>query len=334
MARRSTVQQDPRIAGDPESYPPADPPLSEREPMRRRGWSGGGGRWLVWTGRVVLWALIVVIVVNGVRAPFERFTSNQGATGAPSAPADSGFPVQQGAAFANQFAAVYLNFDGTNPEQRDTRLTDFLADGVERRFGWNGFGRMAAGAIQFHSIEVADANNARVQVSFQSGARRWLLSVPIYQADGRFVVSGLPALLPSGGAAGLPAVAGPDRDANLEDQLRQTLEGFFRAYASGNAAELKLYAADGATIEGLGGQFTLAQLNSVVAPLGGETGRDVTVTVTWSITAADAAAVPTDDPADPAAQPALLEQAYQLTMEKQGDKWLVRQVQGASRSVG
>ncbi|WP_232327173.1 conjugal transfer protein [Herbidospora yilanensis] len=308
--------------------------MSDREPLRRRGWSGGGGRWLVWTGRAVLWALIVVIVVNGVRAPFERFTSNQGAIGTPSAPADSGFPVQQGAAFANQFAAVYLNFDGTNPEQRDTRLTDFLADGVERRFGWNGFGRMAAGAIQFHSIEVADANNARVQVSFQSGARRWLLSVPIFQADGRFVVSGLPALLPSGGAAGLPAIAAPDRDANLEDQLRQTLEGFFRAYASGNAAELKLYAADGATIEGLGGQFTLAQLNSVVAPLGGETGRDVTVTVTWSITAADAAAVPTDDAADPAAQPALLEQAYQLTMEKQGDKWLVRQVQGASRSVG
>ncbi|WP_214111153.1 conjugal transfer protein [Acrocarpospora catenulata] len=330
MARRSTVQQDPRIAGDPESYPLPD---LDSAPIRRRGWSGGGGRWLVWTGRAILWALIIVIVVNGVRAPFERLTRDEN----PAAPAPTGasaFPIQQAAGFAGQFAAVYLNFDANNPGQRDERLTAFLAPGVDRRFGWNGYGRMSAGAIQFQSIDVApDGDNATVVVSFQSGSRRWMLSVPVYRSGQRFVVSGRPALLPAPPAADLPAVADPDRDNALEDQLRPTLEGFFKAYASGNAAELRLYATDGTFIEGLGGAFTLAQLTDVIVPKGGEAGREITVVVVWAVPSGpgNATAAPTGDPA---AQPAGLEQAYQLSLERQGEKWLVERIQGAGRSVG
>ncbi|GAA0407269.1 hypothetical protein Acor_50790 [Acrocarpospora corrugata] len=289
----------------------------------------------MWVGRAVLWALIVVIVVNGVRAPFERFTQDQNAQ-TPVTPENSGFPVQEAAGFANQFAAVYLNFDATNPEQRDERLTAFLAPGVERRFGWNGYGRMSAGAVQFQSIDVAaDNENATVVVSFQSGSKRWLLSVPVYHSGDRFVVSGRPALLPAPAVADLPAVANLDRDNNLEDQLRPTLEGFFKAYASGNAAELRLYATDGALIEGLGGAFTLAQLTDVIVPVGGEASRSITAVVVWAVPAPPVAAVPSADPAaDPAAQPAGLEQAYQLSMERQGEKWLVGRIQGAGRSVG
>ncbi|WP_155347093.1 conjugal transfer protein [Acrocarpospora pleiomorpha] len=332
MARRSTVQQDPRIAGDPESYPLPD---LDSAPVRRRGWSGGGGRWLVWVGRAILWALIIVIVVNGVRAPFERFTQGQNAA-APTTPEDAGFPVQEAAGFASQFAAVYLNFDATNPDQRDERLTAFLPLGGERRFGWNGYGRMSAGAIQFQSIDVAADNvNATVVVSFQSGSKRWLLSVPVYHSGDRFVVTGRPALLPAPAVADLPAVADPDRDNSLENQLRPTLEGFFKAYASGNTAELRLYATDGATIEGLGGSFELAQLTDVIVPVGGESSRTVTAVVVWAVPSGAAAAQPSTDPAaDPAAQSAGLEQAYQLSMERQGEKWLVGRIQGAGRSVG
>ena len=39
-------------------------------------------------------------------------------------------------------------------------------------------------------------------------------------------------------------------------------------------------------------------------------------------------AQPTDAPVDP---PGALEQAYRLTVEKQGDKWFVKDVRGASR---
>ncbi|MEZ0073488.1 conjugal transfer protein [Planotetraspora sp. GP83] len=336
MARRSTVQQDPRIAGDPESYPPDGfdrVPVAGRASPRRGGWGGGGGRWLVWAGRVVLWALIIVIVVNGVRAPFERLSQDAGTTGATAGPTDSGFPVTQAAAFANQFAAVYLNFDAANPQQRAERLRAFVPTGGEQ-FGWNGYGRMSAGAFQFAGIKVNGPDNAVVTVTYQSGGSRGLLSVPVYYDGSRFVVAAQPGLLPAGGPAGLPQLPDPDRDQTVEAELQPQLEGFFKAFAAGNQVDLQRYVASGVTIEGFTGQFTLAQLKDVVVPQGTANSREVTAVVVWAVSPGGAEAVPTPGSNDPATQPAGLEQAYQLTMEKQGGKWFVRQIQGASRSVG
>ena len=108
MARRSTVQHGPRIAGDHELSAPPDTADFDMPPPRRtrRGWSGGGGRWLVWTGRVILWALIVVIVVNGVRAPFERFAQENVPAPNQVTEQGNGFPVGRGMAFAAQFTVV------------------------------------------------------------------------------------------------------------------------------------------------------------------------------------------------------------------------------------
>lgn len=334
MARRSTVQQDPRIAGEPESYPPDGPDVRRGTAPRRGGWGGGGGRWLIWSGRALLWALIVVIVVNGIRAPFERLTQQNNATGATSGPVDSGFPVTQASAFANQFAAVYLNFDATNPQQRADRLKAFLPEGADDQFGWNGDGRMAAGAFQFAGINVIDANNAVVTVSYQSGSARGLLSVPVYYDGGRFVVAAQPSLLPVPGPAGLPQLAESDRDGAAESELRPQLEGFFKAYATGNQVDLQRYVANGVTIEGFDGTLTLVQLKDVVVPPGGETTRQVTAVVLWGVSSGSAGITPTPGANDPANKPAGLEQAYQLTVEKQGGKWFVRHIQGASRPLG
>ncbi|WP_169948699.1 conjugal transfer protein [Microbispora sp. H11081] len=336
MARRSDVQQDPRIAGDPDPYPLEgfDPASAGRAAApRRRGWSGGGGRWLVWTGRVIVWALIVVIVVNGVRAIFERSLEGDGVPAPAAGTATSGFPTTQAAAFANQFAAVYLNYDAANPQQRAERLRAFLPEGADDQFGWNGYGRMSAGAFQFAGIEVADDHNARVTVTYQSGGSRGLLSVPVYYDNGRFVVSAQPALLPAPGPAGLPQLPDPDRDSATEAELRPQLEGFFKAYATGNQVDLQRYVASGVTVNGFGGDFTLAELKDVVVPPGGTDSRKVTAVVVWAVASGDqvAQASPAQDPA---AEPAGLEQAYQLTIEKQGGKWFVRDIQGASRSVG
>ncbi len=335
MTRRSTVQPDPRIAGDPESYPPQGPERvadTHGKARGRGGWSGGGGRWLVWTGRAVLWALIIVIVVNGVRAPFERFTQGDTAAGATPEPSDSGFPMTQAAAFANQFAAVYLNFDASNPQQRADRLKPFLPQGAQEQFGWNGYGRMSAGAFQFTGINVRDANNAVVTVTYQAGSRRGLLSVPIYYDGSKFVVSERPGLLPDSGPAGLPAVADPDRDSATETELRPQLEGFFKAYAAGDQVDLQRYVANGVTVEGFDGALTLAQLKDVVVPVGEGSTREVTAVVVWAVSSGSGTATPRTD--DPATQPAGLEQAYRLTVEKQGGKWFVEAVQGASRPVG
>ncbi|MFC0862050.1 conjugal transfer protein [Sphaerimonospora cavernae] len=338
MARRSNVQQDPRIAGDPEPYPPEGPDevTTGRSVSARRGggWSGGGGRWLVWIGRVVLWALIIVIVVNGVRAPFERLSQGGDPT-TTSSPSDLGFPVTEASAFANQFAAVYMNYDAANPQQRAERLKSFLPeDEDDKQFGWNGYGRMSAGAFQFAGISVIDAHNARVTVSYQSGSRRGLLSVPVYYDGTGFVVSEKPALLPEAAPAGLPPISDPDRDSAAEAELRPQLEGFFKAYAAGNQVDLQRYVANGVTIEGFDGEFTLTQLKDVIVPPGEANSRDVTAVVVWEVASGGAAPTQTPSIDDPTRQPGGLEQAYRLTIEKQGDKWFVRDVQGAKRPAG
>src|SRR5437868_6655730 len=143
MARRSGVQQGPRIPGGPElsAYPESlefgDSSATGRRGSRRGRWSGGGGRWLVWTGRAILWALIIVIVVNGIRAPFERFT--QPSTAAPqTAVTTDGFPADRASAFATQFANNYLDLDSAGSSGRALRLAPYLPDGVDDgQFGWD-----------------------------------------------------------------------------------------------------------------------------------------------------------------------------------------------------
>jgi hypothetical protein len=340
MARRSNVQQGLRTAGEPEhsAYPPSpydpDPehvPVRGRGASRRGGWSGGGGRWLVWTGRAVLWAVIIVIVVNGVRAPIERFAQGNQPAGSSATPTSSGFPEADAAAFAGQFAAAYLVFDGKNPDERAERLKPFLPEGEERQFGWNGFGRMSAGAFQLSDVEVVDAQNAVVTVFAQSGAQRWRLSVPVYYSNGKFVVSGKPALLPAGGAAGLPLPAQFEHDDTAENELRPQLEGFFKAYAAGDATQLQRYVAQGVTLDGFNGRVTLADLKSVSAPPGG-TSREITAVVVWAISSM-ATPTPGATSTDPAAQAGGLEQAYRLTVEKQGDNWYIKDIRGAIRSA-
>ncbi|WP_344857289.1 conjugal transfer protein [Planomonospora alba] len=273
-------------------------------------------------------------MVNGVRAPFERFT-NQGATtsGAPVSP-DAGFPTTKATSFASQFAAVYLNFDAVRTEERARRLAPFLPDGADPQFGWDGLGRMSAGAIQPYGIEVVDAQNAVVTLAFQSDDRRRLLSVPVFHdgATGRFVVSGHPGILPAPAPATLPAVRDPDRDEAAEQELRTPMANFFKAYAASDTASLQQYAAEGAVLEGFGGTLTFLELKELLVPLTGGATREVTATVVWGVpTGATPQAGATADPGEMSGR---LEQAYVLTVVKQGDKWFVQSIRGAGRSVG
>jgi hypothetical protein len=180
-------------------------------------------------------------------------------------------------------------------------------------------------------VEVTDANNGVVTLMVQSGDRRWLLSVPVYAENGRFVVSRQPALLPAPGPAPLPPAVEPEHDEATAAELSPQLKGFFEAFASGDPEQLRRYVAAGVDIQGFNGVFTLAQLKQLVVPPGGTT-RTVTAVVVWAVPAPTPTADPnaaTPPPVDPAGA---LEQAYQLTVEKQGDKWFVKDVRGATRS--
>src|SRR3569833_4615220 len=112
MARRSSGV----VAAGTPGYPPGgyspadpwDPPDDKgRRGKSRRGsgggWGGSGGRRWIYVGRVILWAFLIVVLVNGVRAPFERFAD----TSAGPTPPPSGkpvFPQQQASAYALSFA--------------------------------------------------------------------------------------------------------------------------------------------------------------------------------------------------------------------------------------
>ncbi len=332
MARRSTVQHGPRIAGDPglSARPEHDFDAPPPHRPRRGGWSGGGGRWLVWTGRIILWALIVVIVVNGIRAPFERFTGQNAAAPNAAAQPGSSFPADRGMAFAAQFAGVYLNFSPDDAVSRSGKLAAFMADGMDQQMGWDGNGKLGAVAIQPYDIQVSDDNNAIVTVAFQSGSRRLHLSVPLYYSDDRFVVSGWPAILPAPAPAELPQVAAPESDDVAAAELKPQLEGFFRYYALGNTVELQRYVTAGTSLPTFAGAFTFGELKSVVVPVGGAT-REIQAVVVWIV---PDGTPPADEANNPEAVSGRLQQAYRLTVEKQGDKWYVDDIRGAGRAVG
>ncbi|MFI7704413.1 conjugal transfer protein [Nonomuraea sp. NPDC049480] len=237
-------------------------------------------------------------------------------------------------AFAAQFAGVYLNFSPEDAASRQRKLQAFLPDASNPQFGWDGNGRLGAVAIQPYDIESADAHNAVVSVAFQSGPRRMMLSVPIYysgdDAGKRFVVSGRPAILPAPAPAELPQVAPPETDDAAAAELKPQLEGFFKEYASGDPAGLQRYVAAGKTLPSFGGVFTFAELQKVVVPVGGAT-REIQAVVVWVVSNGEAS--PSPNATDPAAAGARLEQAYRLTVEKQGDKWFVADIRGAGRVV-
>ncbi|MER6946298.1 conjugal transfer protein [Nonomuraea sp. NPDC000554] len=249
---------------------------------------------------------------------------------------NQGFPADRGMAFAAQFAGVYLNFSPADAQSRASKLAAFVADGSQPQYGWDGFGKLAAVAIQPYDIETTDSQNAIVSVAFQSGARRFLLSVPVYYsgdaAGKRFVVSGRPAILPAPTPADLPQVVGPEADEAAAAELKPQLEDFFKKYASGDTAGLARYLDEGRSLPNFGGAFTFVRLEKLVVPVGGAT-RDVQAVVTWLV---PSGATPTADPNanDQGNGDGHLEQAYRLTVEKQGDKWYVNDIRGAGRAVG
>ena len=129
-------------------------------------WSGGGGRWLVWPMRVVLWAAILIIGYRGVMAILlnETPSPSNSTSAAPSSSAPS-FPVSLGSAYALQFGQVYLNFSPGSATQRANELATFIPANVrslQPEFGWNSAGTMHLDSEQVAGIDVRSANTAVV----------------------------------------------------------------------------------------------------------------------------------------------------------------------------
>ncbi|KAB2343948.1 conjugal transfer protein [Actinomadura rudentiformis] len=315
--RETAVVEEVPATGLGPSADPWDVPKQRRGDGRGGGrWGGSGGRWWVWLGRAVLWAVILVILFNGIRAPFERFTASESGSTTTSKPSKAAqFPASAASAFAMQFATVYLNYDQRTAPARETQIRTFIPEGADGQFGWNGVGTLQVNSVQVAGVDARDANNAIVTVLARSQDKWLRLAVPVYAKDGALVISGRPALLPPPTRATLPQAGVRDRDQALETELKAVLGPFFQAYAQGDPAALARYA-DGKALSGLAGAVTFFQVKEVVAPKGPAGERTVTATVAWQI------------PGTGGGNGGELEQAYQLEMVKKGANWFVRDIRG------
>ncbi|MFD0685043.1 conjugal transfer protein [Actinomadura fibrosa] len=337
MARRSAVARGRDTAVVEETSAPGRALGTSVDPWdvprqgRRRGrsggdggrgggrWGGSGGRWWIWVGRAVLWALILVILVNGIRAPFERFTADDqpATTGEPKPGRTAQFPSSAAGAFALQFANVYLNYDQKSAAARAQQLATFLPEGADSQFGWNGVGSLQVQSVQVAGIDARDADNATVTLLARTQDKWLRLAVPVYAKGGAMVVSGRPALLPPPTKAALPQGGVQDRDTALESELQPFLGVFFGAYAHGDQAALSRFS-DGTPIAGLADSVGFVSVKEVVAPKGAAGERTVTATVVWQVTGSGTAGN------------GELEQTYQLTMVKKNTTWYVRDIRGTT----
>lgn len=324
MVRRSTVERSPQSAVHGSGFPPSGMPAGatgERD-RARRGWAGGGGRWAVWAGRVLLWLVLIVIAVNGVRAIFVRETQSR-AGGSPRATASSSshFPSGLAEAFALQFGQVYLNFNQARASQRAQQLAAFIPQGgTDAQLGWNGLGTMQLQSEQVAGIDVRDSQHALVQLLARINNQLMQFSVPVYASGGKMAVSGQPALLPAPAQASIPPAATPNTDAAAQDALQGLLPSFFQAYASGDTATLGRFLAKGASISGLGGAVSYQSIQDLVVPQGGST-RHITVTVRWQIPGQAGGA-------------ATLDTTYDMTVVYQNGTWNVLAIQGSAQPTG
>jgi hypothetical protein len=327
MVRRSGVASLDSGTESPE-YGDALPASAGRgAPAAKSPWSGGGGRWLLWPMRIVLWVAILVIGYRGVMAIILNETpasTNSGAA-APASPA-SEFPVTLGEAYALQFGQVYLNFSPDQASERAKQLAAFIpanVASVQPQLGWNGAGTMHLLSEQVAGIDVRSANTAVVTVlATVDNGGLIELGVPLYASGGAIVVTGQPAWLPAPPAAKPPAAQQVTSDEAAQTALSSQLPAFFQAYASGDQTTLNRYLAPGVSLTGLGGAVTYASIASITVPTGGAT-RDITVTVNWGLPGQD----------KPAS--AQLATTYDMSVvDQQSGKWYVKEIRASTQPMG
>jgi hypothetical protein len=289
-----------------------------------RAWNGGGGRWLVWTLRAVLWIVLLIIGYRGITAII--FNETPASRSGSSAPASGGtgtsqFPVTLAEAYAMQFGAVYLNFSTATAGQRSQELAAYVPGALisaNPQLGWDGSGSLQLDSEQVAGITVQDATHAVVTLLANVNGQLMELGVPIYAANGGLVVSGEPAWLAAPPQAAPPSPPAAASDPAATGALNAQLPPFFQAYGSGDSATLNRFLAPGATVSGLGGALTYTGISNLYVPTGGAT-REITATVVWQLAGSGASG------------PAKLEMTYDLTVIDQGGKWYVEDIAASTR---
>ncbi len=291
---------------------------------RRPGRAGAGGRWLIWPLRVVLWTVVLLVGYRGIAAIVSGAPEPGAARAGSAGQGPGGFPVALAEAYALEFGQVYLNFSPASAAQRAAALAQFLPAGADPQLGWDGVGVESAQAEQVAGIRVIDPHRAVVTLLARVNGRLAELGVPVYAARGGLVVSGPPALLPPPRAVTPPRARAVAADPAVAAALRRRLPGFFRAFASGQAARLRAFTG-GARFGGLGGAVVFGGLVQLSVPRSGGATRQITVTVVWRTSnGLPGRGAPTVTTA-----PAQIEMTYAMTVARRGATWYVRSIGAA-----
>ena len=330
MVRRSTVDRSPQPDLYSADYDPgagSQQAGTGKRPRSGPGWRGAGGRWLVWTFRVVVWAVLLIIGYRGVTAIILNETPPSQAPAAPVASAP-GFPAQEASAYALQFGQIYLNASPGTASQRASDLAPFLPPGApDPQLGWNGGGSLALQSEQVAGVRVEDAQHAVVTLLARVNGKMMELGVPVYAAAGGLGISGEPAWLPAPKPVAAPAPPSVNTDSAAESELMRQLPAFFTAYASGEQSTLGRFLAPGTSVTGLGGSVMFGSVTGVTAPVGG-TVRHIVATVVWEIPGAPAKGTRAGNTT------ANLEMTYALTIVRQHGTWYVQSIAPSTQAGG
>jgi len=230
MVRRSTVDRSPQPDLYSADYDPgagSQQAGTGKRPRSGPGWRGAGGRWLVWTFRIVVWAVLLIIGYRGVMAIVLNETPPSHTPPAPAA-STPGFPVQEASAYALQFGQVYLNASPGAASQRESELAPFLPPGAaDPQLGWNGGGSLTLQSEQVAGVRVEDAQHAVITLLARVNGNMMELGVPVYAASGGLGISGEPAWLAAPKSVAQPAPPSVNSDPAAESELMRQLPAFF-----------------------------------------------------------------------------------------------------------
>ena len=280
--------------------------------------TGGGRSWLRATLRVLLFSVLILLILLGVRDLSRPFVGGD-RHAADSQNATAGYPRDAAAAFATRFALAYLTYDSAQPQDRQRALRQYLPDSADAFEGWDGQGRQSALLATPSAISIRNAHRSQVTVAVLVSGGRWIyLAVPVVADGGAFVIGGAPALVPPPARASWEQTADQtEQDTTLSAQLRPSLAAFFVAYAVGSN-ELSYHAAPGVQLIGMAGTVQFGDLSQLVVASGGGDQRSAVATVRWL---------------DPVSGGGLT-QRYRLGLVRTADRWLVAQVTPADGGAG
>ncbi len=275
------------------SAPPKKASKTIEQKPGPRGSATAGGRGGVLALRALVWAVLGLLLLGGLKNVLTTEPDVSIPTLAAAverASGTKGFPLDNGSAFAARFTATYLTYDPETIETREQALATYSPNATE--------GDWAVGVSKSQGIktgplvvdaEISDEHNATITVGALLSAGGWVyLAVPVYAADANtLVVSGAPGFVAQPAQAIAPATEQDvEYDTELGDQLLVDLfAGFFEAWGTSDAVALQRYTTEmpsGTAKSGLGGALRFREITQARVPARGGSERQAVVDVVWS----------------------------------------------------